>query len=81
MPVQDGISVCQTLRGDAHFRVRAVPVVFLTSMASADQTATAFTAGATDFLTKPFTASHLRAKVQQWLLRSRQARLRWESGV
>ena len=77
MPGADGIGVCRELRASSDFRLRAVPIVFLTSMVTADQTATAFSAGATDFLTKPFSPSHLRSKVQQWLMRTRQARLRW----
>ena len=71
MPVMAGIDACRALRGGSDPALRAVPILFLTSMVSADYTTDAFDAGATDFLTKPFSPSTLRSKVQQWLIRSR----------
>jgi CheY-like chemotaxis protein len=80
MPEMDGIEVCRALRRAAEPRLRAVPIVMLTSMMTAEHTETGFAAGATDYLTKPASVAVLRSKVQQWVMRTRQARARWESG-
>jgi len=71
MPGADGIEVTRALRGERDPALREVPVVLITAQSGADNTATGFTAGVTDYLTKPFRAAHVRARVQAWLLRSR----------
>jgi len=71
MPGADGIEVTRALRGEADSVLREVPVVLLTAQSGADNTATGFTAGVTDYLTKPFRPAHVRARVQAWLLRRR----------
>lgn len=71
MPVMAGIDACKALRADPEPALKAVPILFLTSMTAADYTMNAFEAGATDFLTKPFSPSSLRSKVQQWVMRAR----------
>jgi len=44
----------------------------LTNMLTAadDTTEQGFKAGATDYMTKPFSESHLRARISSWLLRT-----------
>jgi cyclic di-GMP phosphodiesterase len=46
-----------------------VTVVLLTGKTGAENTAVGFDAGVTDYLTKPFKPSHVRARVRAWLLR------------
>lgn len=71
MPGRDGIEVCRALRADSDPRMRDVPFVLLTARARAEDTAAGFAAGATDYLTKPFKPTHVRSRVQTWLLRRR----------
>jgi two-component system alkaline phosphatase synthesis response regulator PhoP len=70
MPGLDGLSVCRALRQDDNPRLAQVPVVLITGRADAKDTADGFTAGVTDYLTKPFKPTHLLARLQSWLLRS-----------
>jgi CheY-like chemotaxis protein len=71
MPGRPGLDVARELRADPDPRLREVPVVMITGLASAEHTAAGFEAGVTDYLTKPFTPAHLRARVRAWLLRER----------
>lgn len=62
MPGLSGIEVCRQLKADPV--TRHVPVLFLTSHAAGDDTAVAaLEAGGNDFLTKPYSAPVLRARV------------------
>jgi CheY-like chemotaxis protein len=70
MPGLDGLSVCRALRQDDNARLARVPVVLITGRADAKDTATGFSAGVTDYLTKPFKPTHLLARLQSWLIRS-----------
>ncbi len=70
MPGQDGLSVCRALRQESDPRLAEVPVVLITGRADAQDTAAGFTAGVTDYLTKPFKPTHLVARLQSWLSRS-----------
>jgi CheY-like chemotaxis protein/phosphoribosyl 1,2-cyclic phosphodiesterase len=69
MPGRDGLDVCRALRAEADPRLRDVPVVLLTAQAGAEKTEAGFEAGVTDYLTKPFSPPHVRARVRAWLLR------------
>jgi CheY-like chemotaxis protein/phosphoribosyl 1,2-cyclic phosphodiesterase len=71
MPKRDGLEVCRALRGDADPRLRTVPVVLLTANAEASETEEGFAAGATDYVVKPFKPSHIRSRIETWLLRRR----------
>jgi DNA-binding response OmpR family regulator len=70
MPGLDGLSVCRAIRQDENPRLARVPVVLITGRADAKDTATGFSAGVTDYLTKPFKPTHLLARLQSWLIRS-----------
>ncbi|MBI4641649.1 MAG: response regulator [Candidatus Tectomicrobia bacterium] len=70
LPGRDGLEVCRLLRADADPRLRAIPVVVLTSLTREEDITAAFEAGATDYLTKPFSPANVRARVRGWLLRS-----------
>jgi CheY-like chemotaxis protein/phosphoribosyl 1,2-cyclic phosphodiesterase len=69
LPGMSGIEVCREIRRHADERIQTTPVVMLTAMSSAEDTREGFAAGASDFLTKPFTPAHLRSRVASWLLR------------
>jgi len=73
MPGLDGFSLCEALRSDEI--TRDVPVIFLTSLGEAVDKVRAFSAGAVDYLTKPFRPEELLARVGTHLslLRARRA--------
>ncbi len=61
MPEVDGLEVCRRLRereGTKH-----VPILLLTARADEETKITALTAGASDFLSKPFSTTELRVRV------------------
>jgi CheY-like chemotaxis protein len=72
MPGKDGLEVCRLLRDDADPELRRVPVVLLTAQMGQENISAGFSAGVTDYLTKPFKPAHVRSRVRGWLLRSRQ---------
>jgi DNA-binding response OmpR family regulator len=65
------LAVCRALRDDADPQLRKMPVVLLTAQMGQENITAGFTAGVTDYLTKPFKPSHVRSRVRGWLLRSR----------
>jgi DNA-binding response OmpR family regulator len=71
MPGIDGLEVCRSLRADADPDLRRMPVVLITGQVGQEKIAIGFAAGVTDYLTKPFSPSHVRSRVRGWLLRSR----------
>jgi CheY-like chemotaxis protein len=71
MPGRDGLEVCRALRDDPDPQLRTVPVVLLTAQMGKENITAGFSAGVTDYLTKPFKPLHVRSRVRGWLLRSR----------
>ena len=69
MPGLDGTEVTRALRADADPYFRDVPIVLLTAEAGAKKTKEGFASGVTDYLTKPFKAPFVRARVRAWLER------------
>ncbi|MCU0610067.1 MAG: response regulator [Chitinispirillaceae bacterium] len=61
MPEMDGYEVCRTLKRDD--RLKAIPVIFLTAKTDTDDIVNGFKAGAIDYVTKPFQAEELLARV------------------
>jgi DNA-binding NtrC family response regulator len=61
MPGMDGFEVCQKLKADA--ATRDIPVIFLTALDDTFDKVRAFSAGAVDFVTKPFRSEELLARV------------------
>ena len=57
MPGWDGFEVCRRLRADARFRT--TPIVMLTAATRADDVRRGRDAGATEYLTKPFSPVRL----------------------
>jgi two-component system phosphate regulon response regulator PhoB len=73
LPGRSGLEICRALRAETDARLRDVPVVMLTGQAQAEHTSAGFEAGVTDFVTKPFKPTHVRARVHAWLQRRRGA--------
>jgi signal transduction histidine kinase len=74
MPRMTGIELVQALRTDPSDT--AVPIILLSARAGAEATIEGLDAGSDDYLTKPFTASELLARVRAHL-KLGQARRRW----
>lgn len=75
MPGMDGFQVLEHLRRDA--QLADIPVIFLTAAAERELVVEALEAGAVDYLTKPFVAEELVARVRAHaLLKQYRDRLR-----
>lgn len=62
MPELDGIEVCRRLREQEEFRL--LPIIMLTSLGSPDDVVHGMEVGASDYITKPFNAVELTARVR-----------------
>jgi len=62
MPEVSGLEVCQALKAEA--QTASIPVVFLTARNTMQQQVEGFESGAVDYITKPFNAFVLRARVR-----------------
>ncbi|MCP4688807.1 MAG: response regulator [Desulfobacterales bacterium] len=65
MPDLDGYEVCERLKADE--KTRAIPIIFLTSLSEAKDETKGFEAGAVDYITKPFSAPVVKARVKTHL--------------
>lgn len=65
MPGMDGYAVCSRLKNDV--RTADIPVIFLTAMNDTESIVKGFELGAVDYLTKPFQAAELLARVRTHL--------------
>jgi diguanylate cyclase (GGDEF)-like protein len=72
MPVLDGFEVCQRLRSDA--RTKHISVIMLTAKSLSADKVVGLTAGADDYMIKPFDPIELVARVKSALRRSREMR-------
>src|SRR5918998_5495965 len=72
MPKIDGFEVCQRLRGDA--RTKHMSVIMLTAKSLSADKVVGLTAGADDYMIKPFDPMELVARVKSALRRSREMR-------
>jgi signal transduction histidine kinase len=61
MPVLDGVSLVRRLREDV--RTRSVPILMLSARAGEEAYVAGLRSGADDYLTKPFTAAELLARI------------------
>jgi len=68
LPGMNGLELCNKLRQDPRFG--ALPILFLTAHSSSEDLVTAFEAGADDFVSKPFRAPELKARVLGLLRRT-----------
>jgi CheY-like chemotaxis protein len=68
MPRLDGLATARELRREP--KLADVPIVMLTARTDDRDIEAAFAEGATDYITKPFAVSQMRARVRSWLARS-----------
>jgi len=72
LPKKSGLEVCEWLRRDPDDP--SVPVIMVSAVADVETRLQAFTRGADDYLTKPFSPKELIARVKRLLARSVEAR-------
>ena len=65
MPEMDGYEVCERLKADP--LTAAIPVIFITAMTETISKTRGFDLGAVDYITKPFHAAEVRARVRTHL--------------
>ncbi len=65
MPEMDGVEVCRAIRG--YHSTREMPVIMLTARADEQTKLQALEAGASDFLTKPFSGTELVLRLRNQL--------------
>jgi len=65
MPGTSGIDLCRAIKGEP--TLKATPVILLTARAGADSTLEGYSAGADDFVTKPFHPRVLTARIKAQL--------------
>jgi two-component system, sensor histidine kinase and response regulator len=66
MPGMDGYEVCKRLKHNP--KTREIPIIFLTAKADMDSIIKGFKTGGQDYITKPFNAAELLARVNNHLL-------------
>jgi CheY-like chemotaxis protein len=62
MPEMDGFTLCRALKEDP--RTERIPVIFLSALDDVREKVTAFRAGGVDYITKPFHAEEVLARVE-----------------
>ena len=72
LPRKSGLEVCEWLRRDPDDP--AVPIIMVSAVVDAETRLQAFTRGADDYLTKPFSPKELIARARRMLARSAEAR-------
>ena len=65
MPEMDGYEVCRRLKADP--QTAAIPVIFITAMSETGDKTRGFELGAVDYITKPFQAAEVMARVRTHL--------------
>ena len=71
LPGRHGLDVCKSIRHESDPRLRDTPILVLTGLKRKEtDIVEAFTAGATDYLTKPIKPTLVRSRVRGWLLRT-----------
>ena len=65
MPEMDGYELCQKLKADE--RTREIPVIFLSALGDVKDKVKAFSVGGVDYITKPFNAKEVLARVNTHL--------------
>lgn len=68
LPRLDGVEVCKRLREEAR---KSTPVLMLTSRDTLEEKLTGLSAGADDYLTKPFAVQELEARLRALIRRER----------
>lgn len=63
MPHMDGYTVCNIMKSDSS--TQHIPVIFITAKTETDDIVKGFEAGCSDYITKPFKAPELLARVKK----------------
>lgn len=77
MPEMDGYRVCEELKADE--KLKDIPVIFISALNETTDKVKAFSLGGVDYITKPFQAEEVLARVETHLALRRQKRLLQES--
>jgi putative two-component system response regulator len=78
MPKMDGFEVCRHLKADP--AMAGIPVIFITGLGDEKNETLGFEVGGVDYITKPFNAKVVRARVQMQIeLKAGRDRLRTEN--
>lgn len=78
MPIMNGYEVCRQLKADP--ALKHIPVIFISALGMADQKIQAFREGAVDYVTKPFQAEEVVARVHTHIQLARNEELKREIG-
>jgi signal transduction histidine kinase len=62
MPEKDGLEACREIR--EHTPTQSIPIILLTARADEETKLAALSAGASDFLTKPFSTTELHVRIK-----------------
>jgi len=78
MPEMDGFEVCRRLKSDK--RLQSIPVLFISALTETEDKVRAFQSGGLDYITKPFQAAEVKARVATHLqIRNYQNQLKEKS--
>lgn len=69
MPEMDGFEVCRRLKADLN--TRHIPVIFMTGLTESEHVVAGFSAGGTDYVTKPIRTTEALARISTHLQASR----------
>jgi DNA-binding response OmpR family regulator/DNA-binding CsgD family transcriptional regulator len=79
MPGMDGFEVCSKLKSDT--RTQDIPIIFISALGDTEDKIKGFQAGGVDYITKPFHAAEVLARIETHLaLRNMQLQLLREIG-
>lgn len=74
MPSVDGYELCRQLKSDSNFE--SIPIIFVSALDDVESRVKGFEVGAVDYITKPFYADEVLARIKAHLtIRALQARL------
>jgi len=65
MPEMDGFEVCERLKSD--IRTKDIPIIFISALGSTEDKVRGFEAGGVDYISKPFQAAEVLARVKTHL--------------